>query len=366
MKRRINKLTSTTFSVVLLLMLTLLIQLPQYVKAQAAGGGSHKHTSADMTFYTDSLKKTPYRYGLPFLGVKVQKLGFDIPYPVGLMVGATVSQQSLNITDLAISQGEDSTYYDVSNWAKFSGIKPFVYSYTFRPDVWIFPFLNVSGLFGYFTSDTEVLLSEPFEMKFNSHNAGSLVGYGVLLAGGVGPVFITLDFNQVWSHTEALLTPGISYDAGLRVGHNRKNRTQPWKGWSVWVGVEWLQLNKESIGSVDLNTLTGISQEDKQQAADDLDAWWDSPDNPLNPIEKKALEPIKDDIDDWLRNDTDAILYYDFTKEMINPFSFVFGGQYQFSKHWQLTGEGTITPERWRATLTLNYRFGFKMRGKNN
>jgi hypothetical protein len=268
----------------------------------------------------------------------------------------------MDIIDLAVSDGEDSTYYYVSNFAKFEYVKPFVFNTNFRPDVWIFPFLNVSGLFGYFKSETDVKLSEPFEMNFTAHNEGTIVGYGLLLAGGVGPVFITLGYNQAWSYTAALIKPGVSYNAGLRVGHNHKNRKKPYKGWSVWVGLDWLQLNKESLGSVDLNTLTGISQEDKQQAADDLDAWWDSDDNPLGPVEKKALEPIKDKVDGWLRNGEDAILYYDFTKKMRNPFSLIVGAQYQFSKHWQLQGEGTFTPERYRATLSLNYRFGFRVR----
>lgn len=365
MKTRIGKLNLKTFTILILLVLFFIVQLPKAANAQASGGASHKHTSADMKWYTDSIEKTPYRYGLPFLGVQVQKLGFDIPYPIGVMLTGTYTQQSITINDLAISRGLDSTYYEVSQIVDFSSVKPLVYEFAFRPDVWIFPFFNVSGLFGYFESNTEVKMDQPFAMTFPSKNSGSLIGYGLMVAGGAGPIFATLGYNQIWSFTETLLNPGISYEAALRIGHNHKNRKDPWKGWSVWIGAEWLQLNKETLGAVNLNTLTGISQEDKQQAADDLDAWWDGPDNPLNPIEKKALEPIKDDIDGWLRNDTDAILYYDFVKEMVNPFSFVVGGQYQFSKHWQVQAEGTFTGERYRATLAFNYRFGFKLRKAN-
>jgi hypothetical protein len=36
--------------------------------------------------YRDSLKTTDYPWTLPIMGAKVRKLGFDIPYPVGVMV----------------------------------------------------------------------------------------------------------------------------------------------------------------------------------------------------------------------------------------------------------------------------------------
>jgi hypothetical protein len=40
------------------------------------------------------------------------------------------------------------------------------YSVNVRPDVWVFPFLNVYGIFGYGQSETNVQLVEPVAMPY--------------------------------------------------------------------------------------------------------------------------------------------------------------------------------------------------------
>lgn len=351
------KITIKLFKLIFLAIILIMLQTTDLM-AQGSVKRSTENASPQLKAYIDSLKHTPYENMLPFLGRKVQALGFEIPAPIGLMVNFTASQQNLTIADLGVAFNEDGNYQYVSGFAEFGHVTPQVINYNFRPDIWIFPFLNVSALVGGFSSATLVELTAPFRMDFTANNDGTIVGFGLLVAGGAGPLFGTLSYNQIWSYTKMMLEPGKSYNAGVRIGHNRKNQRKPQQAWSVWAVADWLQLNKRTIGMVNLNTLTDISQDDKLRASDELNEWYDG----LPPVKQIAFKKIKDPIDDWLKNDKDTELYYDFNKGMVSNFSYGVGFQYKLSYHWQAQVEVTsdIHFERWRGTIGAVYRFGFR------
>jgi hypothetical protein len=52
--------------------------------------------------YTDSLKQVKYDYIFPILGQKVYKVGFDIPYPIGLMGNYIWLDQGVVIDNLQL------------------------------------------------------------------------------------------------------------------------------------------------------------------------------------------------------------------------------------------------------------------------
>lgn len=344
-----------------ILVILFILALPiQEIKAQGSVKRNQKNISPEVLHYIDSLKNTPYTNLLPVFGVKTQAAGFEMPLPLGLMVNVLSSQQNLTISDLAINFNQDANMAYVGGFARFDPIKPRIINYNFRPDIWIFPFLNISGLFGSFSSTTPVRIINPFVMDFEAENNGTLAGFGILVAGGAGPIFATASYNQVWSYTKLMIDNGVSYNAGVRIGHNRKNNRKPIQSWSVWGVVEWLQLNKHTYGKVNLNDLTGITQNDKISASDELNEWYDG----LPPVKQAAFKKIKEPLDDWLNNGTDTELFYDFNKTMVEPFSYGLGAQYKFNKHWQIQFESTVTGfnfDRWRLTFGATYRFAFNM-----
>jgi len=117
--------------------------------------------------YTDSLKQVEYNYIFPILGQQVYRRGFDIPYPAGLMGNFIWMKQGIVIENFQL--GIQSENVDIPatpvDFIDFGYNTNTSYAANVRPDLWIFPFLNVYGLFGYGSSTTEVNLTEPVELK---------------------------------------------------------------------------------------------------------------------------------------------------------------------------------------------------------
>ena len=116
-----------------LITITLVLLAPVLLKAQYA----------QYQFDKDS---TEYPYFLPILGKQTVEAGFDIPYPAGIGVNNFWAQQNIIIENLAIgftTENIDIPLTDVSDVIKFEDVLSEVYSITVRPDVWVFPFLNV-------------------------------------------------------------------------------------------------------------------------------------------------------------------------------------------------------------------------------
>lgn len=327
---------------------------------QASSQSTHKYANSELTDFTDSLKNTPYPYILPIWGKKVQARGFDIPRPMGVMVNYSHAEQEARIDRVALSL-DGIEYIDVTDILSFSKVRPVVNVVTVRPDVYILPFFNVSALAGYYSTVTEIQMTEPFEYPFTAKPSGPLFGVGAMLAGGIGPIFGSWESNLQWNFSKNWEKPNRSWVNGFRFGHQHKNHKKPLTGWTVWIGAESLTLAPQTLGKVNLSEVSGVSQEDKQQASDQLDAWYNS----LGPIEQNTLEPFYNRVSGWLNNGDDTILYYDVNKDVVTQWNMIVGGQYQFNKNWQITAETTFGGTRWRTLLSLAYRFGLKSHKPN-
>jgi hypothetical protein len=308
--------------------------------------------------YRDSLKTTDYPWTLPIMGAKVRKLGFDIPYPVGVMVTYGHSTQQLTIDNLAVSFNPDNLV-DVSSFARLQSMQANVDAYVARADVWLLPFLNVFGVVGRIRALSNVHLGLPIDLKFNVTNEGTNAGWGTVVAGGVGPMVMTGNFVQNWTWTGALSKPSMTTLFDGRVGYMMRFRRKPDKNLVFLVGASYLGLSRESSGSADLEKLVGITPEGKQEAAEQLDAWYGELTDPA----QELLGGIYDGLSGWLRNDESSLLYYKFDKSLYYPVSMTVGVNYQLNHRWMFNGIYTFLGSREQITLSLNYRFGF--RGKN-
>src|SRR5918993_222400 len=117
--------------------------------------------------YTDSLKKIDYDHIFPILGKKAYKMGFDIPYPAGIMANYFYAKQGLIIENLQL--GLQSNNQDIPltpvDIVEFGENTVAANSYNVRPDLWILPFLNVYGVFGVGNSTTIVNLVAPVALR---------------------------------------------------------------------------------------------------------------------------------------------------------------------------------------------------------
>jgi hypothetical protein len=75
-----------------------------------------------------------------------------------------------------------------------------------------------------------------------------------------------------------------------------------------------------------LEKLVGITPEKKQEAADQLDAWYGELTDPA----QELMGGIYNGLSAWLRNDESSVLHFRFTKSLYYPVSMTLGVNYQF------------------------------------
>lgn len=334
-----------------------LILTPTFLGAQNV---MKKETNQKYKAYIDSLKKAPYEWRLPIMGQKLRSLGFDIPYPNGIMVNLIFAKQQVTLSDLAIGLEEDpDTYMDVSNIVRFESIEPVVSGINVRYDFWALPFLNIYALGGYVNSQSHIQMALPFEASFKSHSKGPMVGWGAAIAGGLGPLFIQGDYNMAWTFLPQLSNAALAQVGGIRLGRTFKFPQRPASNISVLLGAQVQKINAYSEGSVNLSNLTDISSEDKQNAQGQLDDWYDE----LPQNQQEAFAGMYDKLGNWLSDEEDTYLYYSFNKKLYYPWSMTLGVNYQINHRYIVMAMYTFLGSREQLLVSFNYRFGIK--GKN-
>lgn len=348
-----NLIKRSTLLIVVILLLT-----PHLAKAQY----STKRIKSKYETYTDSLKQVKYDHVFPIFGQGAYSKGFDIPYPAGVMGNYIWLDQGLIITDLQLGIKTDDLDIPLTDvdFIEFGDNRNTSYVVNFRPDLWVLPFLNVYGLFGYGQSHTEVFLTAPIELKSVVDQSLRTAGFGVMGAGGIGPVWFSVDVNFTWTKPELLEEATKVNVLGLRVGHNFVFKEKPERNIAVWVGGMRLQMATSTVGAIKLiDALPPEAWERKDEIVDDYWSWYDSLGNGHGDIAKKKvadeiLTPIVDRID---AADGDTVISYGMNKQTKQLWNGIVGMQFQLNKRWMLRSEAGIVGDRKSFLLSLNYRF---------
>lgn len=335
----------------------------------------------------DSLKSSEYPYKLPIWGDKATKAGFNLPYSAGLSVQYFGQVSDLIIDNLQVGFN-NGTMYNMDDIVRFDEARATASAITVRPDIWLFPFLNVYGIFGVAAASTEVgfgvwapdasntpqqILSYNTTVEFQSTTAG----FGLTPTIGVGGGFLALDMNMAFTDVPQLNKPARSFVFGPRFGKNFK-LNKPNSSVAVWVGGFRVKLSSGTEGSIALSEVIpadfggkvdqAITQVD--QAQQDVDAWW----NGLSPVEQ--MNPVniaKYNTANNILERTGGILYaaenaistienstvqYSMDKRPKDMWNFIVGGQYQYNKHFMLRAEAGFLASRTQIIAGVQYRFG--------
>src|SRR6187455_2206939 len=103
----------------------------------------------------DSIKNSEWPYILPILGKKTTKAGFDIPYAVGLGINYFWQRSDIIISNLEVGFN-NKPKYNLDEIIKFDDAVSETNGINFRPDIYLFPFLNIYGIFGKSKSSTSI------------------------------------------------------------------------------------------------------------------------------------------------------------------------------------------------------------------
>jgi hypothetical protein len=336
----------------------------------------------------DSIKKTDYPYALPIWGAKAAKLGFKLPYSAGISGQYFAQQSDLIINNLQVGFN-NGPMYNVDGIIKFDKAVASAQAFTIRPDVWLFPFLDIYAIFGRSSASTDVGFSVYVPDSTNTpkpvFSAGSTVkfqattfGFGMTPTIGIGGGFMALDMNVAWTDVPQLKKPAFTFIFGPRFGKTFKFK-KPESNITAWVGGFRVKLNSETDGSVNLGDalpLDGLQAKvDNAQAKigtaqQQVDAWWNAltppqQNNPVNKAKYNAANQLLgtagnvfNALDQALGNVSNATVQYSMDKRPADMWNFIVGTQYQLNRHWMFRAEVGFLGSRTQVITGFQYRFG--------
>lgn len=336
----------------------------------------------------DSLKKSEYPYSLPILGAKATKAGYNLPYSAGVSAQYFWQESDLIIDNLSVGFN-NGPMYNLDEIVRFDKARATASATTIRPDIWLFPFLNIYAILGKAKASTEVgfgvwvpdssntsheITSASTLIEFNT----STYGIGFTPTIGVGGGFLALDMNVAWTDVPQLSKPAQSFVFGPRLGKNFKLK-KPESSIAMWVGGFRVKISSETNGSINLSDVlpegelgTKIDQGIAKVATyqQQVDAWWAglTPAQQQNPVNKakhdaanRALAragEILASADNALNNFGTSTVQYSMDKRPKDPWNFIVGSQYQLNKHFMLRGEFGFLGSRTQFLVGMQYRFG--------
>ena len=325
--------------------------------------------------YNDSLKKVDYNYVFPFWGQEAYKKGIDLQYPIGFMANYFWVKQDILIDNFQLGFDDINNNFDMpltpvpDSIISFGTNSNTSYSVNIRPDIWIYPFINIYGIFGYGHTNTQVEVfanlpgNEPLNFTAGIEEGVTTYGTGLLVAGGVGPVWFSLDGNLTWNKLKSLNKPTMGYVAGLRIGKMFVFKHKPESNISVWAGSMLMYMQSATDGSSPLiDVLDDEIWERKEQIVNNYWDWHDTNYNNLNPVEKKLVDEIFTPLIEGLdARQGESLVLYKMDKQVKQKFNGLVGIQYQLNKNWQFRTEGGVLGNRKSFILSVNYRLlGFR------
>jgi opacity protein-like surface antigen len=321
--------------------------------------------------YVDSLKSLKYNRVFPFWGQKAYSRGIDVVYPLGIMANYFWVDQGIIIDNFQL--GFDNAYggpFDFPLQPLSDSIIAFgnntnkSYSLNVRPDLWVFPFIDIYGIFGWGKSTTSIEVNafqyspEPIQFTSIVEQNIATYGLGVLLAGGLGPIWISLDANITWNKPQLLEKATMANVVGIRMGKVFKFKNRPQSNISLWIGTMFVAMQSETLGQIALRDAIP----DFDNVKDNLITELENKKDETGLIGDKLIDALIDAIEN--RNG-ESVLSYSMDKQVKAHWNGLVGAQYQFNKNWQLRVEGGVIGDRKSVLASLNYRIlGFKKKVK--
>ena len=253
----------------------------------------------------------PVTRAFPIWGEKVRAMGYDLPLPFGVGANLVYMEQGIEVRNLKVDIGD--TNVDVSG-VSFSDESVHDAAATARLDLWLLPFANVYGIFGYINGEAEldvnipalvvdlpiigpVPITDPKTVNFNIDYNGTTYGGGVTLAGGYRNFFGSLDVNYTESTVDVIDGKIKTYTASPRLG---------------------VLVDPGALAGTLAFWIGAMYMDYKQTVSDDINL------RELDP----RLPSVNIDFEIDVKNE--------------KHWNFLFGGQWEITKRWQVMAEGGV------------------------
>jgi hypothetical protein len=361
----------------------ILVAISPYCNSQVY---SNKVLGEEEKKRVDSLSNVDYPYMLPIWGAKVTALGFDIPYSAGLSINylSQESQLVINNLNVGINNGD---LLNLDNIIRFKEVIGTTQGLNVRPDLWIFPFLNVYGILASSKTSTVVDFGvwlpngqgdeEVINYRTTAEFDATSLGFGITPTIGVGGGWLALDMNFTWTDISELDKPAYSFIFGPRLGKSIQ-LGKPERSVAVWVGGFRVKLSSETNGNIllsevlpengEFNTKISNGLDEIAVKQNELDTWWEGlslGQQKLNQLKYNAAGGILNvanqtltRLDEAAENLESSTISYSLDKKLKDKWNFLVGSQFQLNKHWMIRAELGFLKSRKQIITGLQYRFG--------
>lgn len=366
----------------------LVIALTSFAAVANAQVFSNKEVGKKSAALADSLKHSEYPYALPIWGEKATKRGYSLPYSAGLSVQYFGQRSDILIDNLQVGFNS-GTMHNLDGIVRFDKVESVSNGVSLRPDIWLFPFLNIYAILGVSAASTEVnyglwlpdssggeqqVVSLGTKVEF----AANTYGFGLTPTLGVGGGWLALDMNFTWTDVPQLAEPANAFVFDPRAGKAFRLR-RPDENINVWVGGFRLKINTGTTGSIPLADALPIDQwqgsvdQAQQEVArlrQENEDWFNTlpPSEQANPINVARYEARKAAYDradailisaeQTVGNFANSTVDYSLDKRPEDMWNFIVGGQYQLNKSWMFRAEVGFLNSRTHVIAGAQYRFG--------
>jgi hypothetical protein len=339
-------------------------------------------------YIADSLKKSEYPYLFPIWGKKVTAKGFNIPKSGGLSGQYLYQQSDIIIENLSVGFNH-GPMYPLDEIIRFNSAVATTNGVNLRPDLWVFPFLNVYGILAQSKTSTAIHAGvwlpdssgwhQITDLKTKANFNATTLGFGFTPTAGIRGFFLALDMNFSWSDIEELEKPAFAFVFGPRFGKNITLK-KPDRNIAMWVGGFRVKIGSATNGSINISELfptsewnqkitTGYQKLDESQKK--VEAWWNSlssveQKNPVNIAKHETANRVLgtfgrvlDGASQLASNVADATVQYSLSKRQKQMWNFIVGSQYQINRSLQVRAEFGFLASRTQFIGGLQYRFNF-------
>lgn len=337
----------------------------------------------------DSMEAVQYNHALPIWGKKALAKGFSLPYSAGLSVQYIWQQSDIVINNLQIGFN-NGPKTNLDNIVRFDGAKTQTSGVNIRPDIWLFPFLNVYAVFaqskastsvncGLWVPDSSNKYSKVTDFSTKANFSATTIGFGLTPTIGIGGFFLAMDMNFTWTDISELDQPAYVFVFGPRIGKNIKFKKKD-RSLALWAGGFRVQMANNTSGSLNVSDLFPTDQWGHKidssltkvhTAQQSVDTWWEnlSPaeqKNPINVAKHDAANNALGKASEVLNNASTTVgnaesstVQYSLDKRPKDQWNFIVGAQFQINKSWMIRAEYGFLGSRQQFIGGLQYRFPF-------
>ncbi|NIG54929.1 hypothetical protein [Chitinophaga sp. Cy-1792] len=303
--------------------------------------------------YKDSLRKEGYPYHFPIWGKKATEKGINLQYPVGAMLNVNTLSQLVNISDLQVGFNDHEPV--PMDFIQFGKVKANMQTATARVDLWLLPFIDLYAIGGYVQAKTDVNIVAPFNFSSSTKFKGSTFGLGTTLAGGYHGLITITDINHTWTNLDKLDQSVKAWMVTPRLGYNFIFRKDPNRSLALWIGATGFFVNRNTVGSISLDDLNPHMDKDMaEKIVAETEQWYQSLTKPQQVVVKNIAQGILNRINGL---PDDITIHYSLKKRPTSEWSMLAGGQFQFTKRWQVRTEVGFLGGRSSVLLSGNYRW---------